>query len=496
MASASEHDADLETFFKVFKSLFDDGGCDRLQNALGSIPSLKEELREEKIANRVNGRKLTETEKELEGEKEKFTQKDAELSQVKTEKTDVESKLAAAKGELEETAKETTKLQTELKSRESEIEGLKKTLEEEKSHTSSAKTEASDTKKDLDSANQELKSAKEELEKKEKQLADLEKLACKLEALPAKDIKQRLDGMFKAARDLVDSYFNADLERTVLDDSDRWTSLKKSKQSIPLPLSNTTAAKQMRVAAVLTILASELAKNIFQPTYLATEGEELSELMTDLAGPEPQRERYLRSVLLAADPESQQETARTRVSRVVREVTGCVGPLLPIEKQGGFQSALEKLCRQVCEQWTRLQRIPEKIEPYLDLEESMSWQTRLLPFEGGAAPPPEGKEVLTNGNGAASSSKQPARGSPDPDNVVGVVWPCFLAVRDGEPKLLASAVVVSSAQASDAREEAGSRRASRSLNRRRTMSRAANGAEGSSRKPFLDDGDGNGPEGG
>jgi len=71
----------------------------------------------------------------------------------------------------------------------------------------------------------------------------------------------KLAALWGAARRLVESHFKEDLPQRSLEDVGAWKRLKDSEvldHLIPLPQSNSLAAKQMHIAALLAILARSI----------------------------------------------------------------------------------------------------------------------------------------------------------------------------------------------------------------------------------------------
>lgn len=270
----------------------------------------------------------------------------------------------------------------------------------------------------------------------------------------------------------------------------------------------------MRGAAVLAVIASSMVRYIFQPTYLLESGEELSEIMTNLAGADLARESHLRSVLLAvlpAIPEWQKEVVPRRISHVVTEVMKCVGPLLSPEKGVAFKKALQALCEQACERWMRLQRCDAKVlasleRPYDEVE---YW--KLLPLQSSTAngsassPRPSGTNTTSSGSSRSSTPVQgrAGPGSLEYKDIVGVVWPSFFVVQQGDLEPLKTGFVLGGAQVKAAREEEsnastmGPRRGPRQNTRRsRQLSIPMINGIGSLDRHFLSSGVGVGPSGG
>lgn len=190
---------------------------------------------------------------------------------------------------------------------------------------------------------------------------------------------------------------------------------------LPLPRSNTPAAKQMRIAAVLAALSRSLARHVFRPTWAVEGGSAgaggadadaaLGSLLRGLEAADPGHERHLRGALLAAaavvhppprdgkDREGEQQqqrqqqqahgargraSSRRRAAAVVREVTFLVQHLLSALQYGAFREALESCVSLACDRWAEVQGAAMKIEPYFGPPyDDFDWQVLMLPDEFG-----------------------------------------------------------------------------------------------------------------
>lgn len=255
----------------------------------------------------------------------------------------------------------------------------------------------------------------------------------------------------------------------------------------------------MRIAAVLGICAEALNRYIFQPTYLL-EDNKLPNLLTELGEDDPVRESYLRSVLLPVQPDKQRENGQIRAGHVATDVVDCTGSMLPNEGREGFQSSLENVCKEACDQWMRLQELEVKVELDFETDDADEWT--LLPF-----PLPDGETQRQKANGdaisAGNNSKQPAQAQDQPKvdlkDIRVVVWPAFLLPKDGEMGLLQKGFVLGETQIKAARDEQnaallqGTRRAVRQgIRRARTFSMSMADGETNPKGAFLSTGGGGG----
>lgn len=216
-----------------------------------------------------------------------------------------------------------------------------------------------------------------------------------------------LDTIWVSILSLCEHHFSQDLDPSVLHDPSCWANLRSADHlrthavRLPLPRSNTTAAKQMRTAAVLAALTRSMARHIFRPVWWTAAADAngdaadgaLRSLLRRLEAASQGHERHLRGVLLAATEAVQQHAvpsggakkeeqeakgqphrpggphaiaapARRRAAAVIREVTFLVQHLLSALQYEAFRKGLEECVALACEQWARVQGAAMKIEPY------------------------------------------------------------------------------------------------------------------------------------
>jgi hypothetical protein len=119
----------------------------------------------------------------------------------------------------------------------------------------------------------------------------------------------------------------------------------------------------MRLAVILAILARELDKNIFQPTYIIPGGAQIREALTTLAASESEKESFCRSILLSIDPEAQNKALRSRVQVVTQNVSLYLQEILPETRLNGLRQSLEKVVQKAAEVWQPIQRAKRRYEP-------------------------------------------------------------------------------------------------------------------------------------
>lgn len=131
---------------------------------------------------------------------------------------------------------------------------------------------------------------------------------------------------------------------------------------MPLPCSNTVAAKQMRLAVILAILAREIATHIFQPIYIAPMDDKFWKALTDLAATDSEKELFCRSILLSMNPEIQSQRCFANIQTVVTNVSAYLDDLLPTDQRHVFHRSLELVVQKAVDTWKPIQCSQRKYE--------------------------------------------------------------------------------------------------------------------------------------
>jgi hypothetical protein len=181
---------------------------------------------------------------------------------------------------------------------------------------------------------------------------------------------------------------------------------------VPLPQSNSNAAKQMRSVIILAILAREIDKYIFQPTYLLTEDSGIRKLLVDLAMEDSNKESFCRALFQTVSPEAHSGNAERRIRKVVDNVSSYASDLLPKEQFERLLRGLDEVARTASEIGTVMQRTKEKYEPDFEPEQWGDAEWDPLSFM-------DPEEALVNGDG-------------DADETLLVVFPRTCQIREKE----------------------------------------------------------------
>ncbi|KAK1832571.1 hypothetical protein QBC39DRAFT_304602 [Podospora conica] len=385
------------------------------------------------------------------------------IASLETQKQQVEESLAAANAEI-------TTLNETVTQKITDIESLQESLRIAEEQIASLQATVEERNAEIDNLHGKLKA---ENERAENALAVGEDLQARLEDTEAalQDTENRLvdleqyrvilsdenedvyvnvlDTIWTNIVTLVESTFRPDIDHAILQDASCWTNLRSSpylkhatQLQIPLPQSNSPAAKGMRISAVLAVLSRALHRHIFRPAYLplddATDavGAEtpLIAFLRLLEDEDPAREAHMRATLLAMLPEQQRELGTRRVQTVVREVSWLVQHLLSAVQFAEFVSGLEAACRLAREQWMRIQGAVIKIEPYFGPPyDDFDWQVLELPefgVNGGGVE--EEEEYGPPGGGASSDGMGSVNGAEEDGQQQGEDGPLETVDGDAE----------------------------------------------------------------
>ncbi|KAH6612935.1 hypothetical protein B0J18DRAFT_375325 [Chaetomium sp. MPI-SDFR-AT-0129] len=448
---------------------------------------------------------------------------EAEITSLKEKVATLEGEKKSLEEELEAARQEISSLKETIAQRDAEIESLQESLRAAEEQIASLQQTIEDKNAEIEDLHGKLTAEGERAEQAELHgrdlQAQLENTTNNLQLTAGKlaDLEQYrivmntdnddtyvtvLDKIWTTIVTLVEGTFRPDIDEQTLADPSCWSNLRNSpylkhatQLQIPLPQSNTPAAKGMRISAVLAVLSRAMHKHLFRPVYLLDDDDEnLVKFLRALEDEDPTREAHMRATLLSMMPERQVESGARRVKMVVREISWLVQHLLTALQFEAFCTGLEAACKLACDQWMRIQLAHMKIEPYFGPPyDDFDWQVLELPEFAEAAEHEAGLHNIrpetaltedrletieasnssTEGTSApdaasshtphdaASSSSYHAGlpdddipdGEVDPDEILLVVWPSMCAVEGGELMSITQGLVISKEQARPALDE-------------------------------------------
>ncbi|KFA80876.1 hypothetical protein S40288_11603 [Stachybotrys chartarum IBT 40288] len=178
--------------------------------------------------------------------------------------------------------------------------------------------------------------------------------------------------------------------------------------------SNTLAAKQMRVAAGLAVLATALQRQIFQPLYLGADSNEFVVFLESFREMDPQHELYLRSVLLKSHLEKQKEFGRIRAKNAAMEAMLMLQMLIPSDKLVDCMAEVTRICEDALKQWMPLQKIKQQVVANMRFEKPSEMGLALdLPV---AARAPDSAKANKQRVGSKSQAGQASSTQPEDED--------------------------------------------------------------------------------
>ncbi|KAL2197050.1 hypothetical protein P885DRAFT_36504 [Corynascus similis CBS 632.67] len=254
----------------------------------------------------------------------------------------------------------------------------------------------------------------------------------------------KLNKLFSSVKALAETYFGS-LPSEIRSNPALWDNFREHsavKNSIPLPMSDSAVAKQMRIGAFLAVVASELEEHLFHPTYLLPDGTELNNLLDNAVKKYPAEEANARAALLRLSERSPgtDSVLTSCISTVVRRVIEHVLDLIPEGSKSAFERELKAFCRVAAEQWTFIQRLDARIHP----DYAIVHARPLFPDRSGHSTSDTGhngkhqpngtNNQAANNKSSNTNGKKPAIAAPQSDNTATtaltgmdavVVWPDF-----------------------------------------------------------------------
>ncbi|TVY36883.1 hypothetical protein LSUB1_G006895 [Lachnellula subtilissima] len=367
-------------------------------------------------------------------------QRDVAIVEFRRTQDELQRQLDLAKKSLEDEKKKMvasntaiTKLQQSLKGKDTGIDKLKESLQNERSQVLKVKSQLQDLVKQKSSFQKELKSCTT-------RIGELEGFTVKLHTGDEAVWLDRFNKVWESAYQLVESVFRKDLAEECLKNSSAWEDFRDSSHLnhvIPLPQSNSPAAKQMRIATMLAILARSIDLHVFQPTYLLDDEDEIRSLLVHLATTDSKKESFCRAVLLSVFPEDQAKNAVKAIERVVRDVPYCIRELLSEAQYDSFKVGLKDVVQQAYYAWQLIQSANEKFEPLFKLKhfEDIEWQP--LRFE----------------TSSTGDNEETTLRTPGGDDALLVIFPRLYIIEDNEPEPVTQGVVLMRSQSTAAARE-------------------------------------------
>ncbi|KAL4794940.1 hypothetical protein BDV19DRAFT_399048 [Aspergillus venezuelensis] len=314
--------------------------------------------------------------------KDTISQKEQEISDIKGQYQELDSANSQLKSVIKTAQHDIDGLQLKVKEKDILIDRIKSSHSKKESRLKEVEGSARDMEKERIALNTSLQAIKARLDK--------------IKGYAIKHLDNDEDSMVDAFVNLwqyaiteIYPHLVIDLPEEILQDfSDtfkRQSSLAVE-HHVPLPHSNSPAAKQMRLAIFLAILAREVDKQIFQPTYLIPEDAGIRKVLAKLAADDIERESFYRSIFLSIDPDTQNANLLSRIQAIIRHVSSHLHGILPDDQFEQLRESIGKIVKMAVDVWHPLQRSQQRYEP--DFEPlkwgDIEWDPLKFP-EGGHA---------------------------------------------------------------------------------------------------------------
>ncbi|KAK3396750.1 hypothetical protein B0T20DRAFT_357069 [Sordaria brevicollis] len=344
-----------EVVSKLFQDIIVHTSYEKLKGICDENAELRDKVKKLTTTHETNLQSLHNTQARLDKAYRELQEKDKQVQSLQKEADHSGAIIAAKTHQLDEKAQKITRAENDLENAKSKIADLTQSLEEERRKS-----------RDKEAIEQELEAARQERDDYRLQLEEVKNFSIPLGRESAEEIANRFNKIFAHACDLAKKFFGVNLPQSSFANATLWDQLRKHnivhQARIPLPLSNTTAAKQMRTAAVLAVLYAELREHVFHPTYLFEDARANEELTRLLKTMDPVKEAYLRSVLLGSiDKAVWKEKVKAKIETLTANVDNCVGPLLPESERARFRDRLDRFCRKACQVWHHMQKLVDRV---------------------------------------------------------------------------------------------------------------------------------------
>ncbi|KAI0151610.1 hypothetical protein GGR57DRAFT_470851 [Xylariaceae sp. FL1272] len=236
-------------------------------------------------------------------------------------------------------------------------------------------------------------------------------------------------------------FFSDDLPEAVRMNSRQFQEIQDNFKPIPLPASDTAAAKKARIAACLVTLGSRLVERIFVPYYtlpdenadmdLPNEIDDIAMMLSSLSRVDAKKELYLRSCILAIEPEQQKQVAYERGAVIAEEVCLHLSPLITPSRHTDFKTEVQAFCTFAVDTWLSLRTLKQKIEPFTIADDTGQYW---VPVEFDLSTRPVSPSPSQHSQISANSTAHPEGGalvtktsnhSLRSSKTVGFIWPGF-----------------------------------------------------------------------
>ncbi|KAL4896016.1 hypothetical protein BDV59DRAFT_210712 [Aspergillus ambiguus] len=352
------------------------------------ITDLEKELLEKEKRRQIHVEKLVET-ITRETSAHKYTKQQvqslekaiSEKNEALYEKAEETRKLTSHAGSLQtkytnETEK-VAKAQRDIKSLQGDITGKRSEINKLENTISAMKKEHAAATCLIEKLQAEISTMNGLLGDTRKRLQQLEGFATGFSEIEEDRLIDGYTFLWEYASEEIYRQMKVDLDSEVLRDNSAWEEIRNSElviqHRIPIPRSNSPAAKCTRLALALAVLSREIDKYIFQPTYVLREDCQIRESLGNLAAVDSEKEAFCRSILFSLDSESQSKSCERRIRQIVQNVSAYFSPLLSDEQNDQLCRSLENVVHKAVDIWNPIQHARKKYESDFEQPENDEW---------------------------------------------------------------------------------------------------------------------------
>ncbi|KLP00974.1 uncharacterized protein Y057_14797 [Fusarium fujikuroi] len=477
-----------------------EGGFDTLKQVVGENEELKQDKTKLQTAYDTNIEALSRHKTEFERQKVDFekqlgsqrAQNEAILKAKQAADESIkkrQAELTALQEKLEMQSSYAKQLMNEIKKKESTINALEATNASQQEKLTKAEKESATYQSARESMQKRVDGLTTSLDQVRGRLTTFHSFVVELDNFEARraEVGDALDSILKNALNLMESSIGIALDEACLTDAAVWGRLRNHasiQRTIPLPASNSPAAKQMRVAAGLRIYSMALADHVFRSTYL-TQNSDFEDVLRDLETEDPMHEAFTRAVLLKIQPARQARNREARAKMVADQVSDAIADLVPSSQKETLKARLYQVSLEACKAWLIVQQLLEPVRPVFSLRMPEDW-----------VPLPSLESQRNSKTGLSGVAREPlvtraenqgqprAKSQPiEIDDIMQVIWPAFYVpssqheddVGDQVPELVHRGHVITRSQGREAEVETSRRNA-------RKNARQNNGSSPTQRK--------------
>ncbi|MCJ1462278.1 hypothetical protein MMC07_000878 [Pseudocyphellaria aurata] len=245
-----------------------------------------------------------------------------------------------------------------------------------KKETESEKKTVAKLTKELETANAKTQQANTKLDRCNEQLKEWEGSLSLLKELDFKVFDTKIKQLFTRCAKIARTHFLRDLPKEAFLDYGRWEDFPKVlKVQLSFPPTNSAAAKHMRMAAAMHIVADRLCTNFFRPSYLpeyTDAGDPMKEILGQQYTNNKRRERMMRSLLLSTYSSKDIDEA---IKQTVQDTSEDVCQLLSLigGSAEGFQKDIKSFFSDAASVWKEAQCSNKMVEASTT-EDYEDWQ--------------------------------------------------------------------------------------------------------------------------